>query len=59
MDPISRVLSRLEFMEEIWRDTCVLNAEQKKQLEDFLVEYNDEFAKNGFELVLTQNSGLN
>ena len=29
-------------------DTCVLNADQKRQLEEFLVEYHDVFAKHRF-----------
>ena len=31
-------------------DTCVLNTDQKRQLEDFLVEYHDAFAKRRFDV---------
>ena len=46
MDPKNNEAHKLEFLKKISRDTCVLNTDQKKQLEDFLVEYYDVFAKH-------------
>ena len=39
---------KLEFLKTFWWDTCVLNVDQKRQLQEFLVEYQDVFAKNCF-----------
>ena len=38
------------FWKKISWDTCVLNADQKRQLEEFLVEYHDVFAKHRFDV---------
>ena len=38
----------MEFSISFSWDACVLNGDQKRQLEDFLVEYHDVFAKHRF-----------
>ena len=48
MDPKNNDADELEFLKKFSRDTCVLNADQKRQLEEFLVEYHDVFAKHRF-----------
>ena len=45
MDPKNNDADKLEFLEKFLRDTCVLSADQKRQLEGVLVEYHDVFAK--------------
>ena len=42
--------NRLEFLKKFSWDTCVLNTDQKRQLEEFLVEYHDVFAKHCFDV---------
>ena len=49
MDPENNDADKLEFSKFSW-DTCVLNADQKRQLEEFLVEYLDVFAKHRFDV---------
>ena len=41
---------KLEFLEKISWDTFVLNADQERQPEEFLVEYHDVFAKHRFDV---------
>ena len=41
---------KLEFLKKFSWDTCVLNADQKRQLEEFLVKYHDVFAKHRFDV---------
>ena len=48
MDPISNDFWQKGLSKTI-RDNCVLNADWKKQLEDFLVQYYDMFAKPWFD----------
>ena len=50
MNPENNDADKLEFSKKISRDTCVLNADQKRQLEEFLVEYHDVFAKHRFDV---------
>ena len=50
MDPKSNDADKLEVLKKISWDTCVLNADQKRQLEEFLVEYHDVFAKHRFDV---------
>ena len=50
MDPKNNEADKLKFLEKISRDTYVLNVDQKKQLEEFLVEYHDVFAKHRFDV---------
>ena len=46
MDPKNNDIDKMEFLKKFSWDTFVLNADQKRQLEDFLVEYHDVFAKH-------------
>ena len=48
MDPKNNEADKLEFLRKFSWDTCVLNADPKRQLEEFLVEYHDVFAKHRF-----------
>ena len=41
---------KLDFLKKFSWDTCVLNFDQKRQLEEFLVEYHDVFAKRRLDL---------
>ena len=41
---------REAFLKQFKWDTCVLTAEQKQKLEEFLVEYHDVFAKHRFDV---------
>ena len=50
LDPKINEADKLEFLKKISRDTCVLNADQKRQFEEFLVEYHDVFAKHRFDV---------
>ena len=50
MDPKNNETDKLEFLKKFSWDTCVLNADQKRQLEEFLVEYHDVFAKHCFDV---------
>ena len=50
MDPKNNEGDKLEFSKKISWDTCVLNADAKRQLEEFLVEYHDVFAKYRFDV---------
>ena len=46
MDPKINDADKLEFFKNFSWETCVLNADQKKQHEEFSVEYHDVFAKH-------------
>ena len=50
MDPRINEADKLEFLKKLAWDTCVPNADQKRQLEEFLVEYHDVFAEHRFEI---------
>ena len=50
MDPKSNDADKLEFLEQFSLDTCLLIADQKRQLEEFLVEYHDVFDKHRFDV---------
>ena len=50
MDPKNNEANNVEFLKKISWDTCVLSADQKKQLEDFLVYYYGVLAKHCFEV---------
>ena len=50
MHPKNNEADKLEFLKKFSWDTCVLNADQKRQLEEFLVEYHDVFAKHSFDV---------
>ena len=50
MDPKIIDADSLEFWKKFSSDTCVLNADQKRQLGEFLVEYHDVFAKRRFDV---------
>ena len=50
MDPKNKETDKLEFLKNFSWDTCVLNADQKRQLVDFLVEYHDVLAKRRFDV---------
>ena len=49
-DPKNNEADKLEFLKKFSWATCVLNADQKRQPEDFLVEYHDVFAKHRFDV---------
>ena len=42
----------MELLKEFSLDTCVLNADQKRQLQKFSVEHHDMFAKDRFDVGL-------
>ena len=46
VDPKNNEAYKLEFLKKNSWDICVLNADQKRQLEESLVEYHDVFAKH-------------
>ena len=50
VDPKNNEADNLELLKKFSWDTCVLNSDQKRQLEEFLIEYNDVFAKHRFDL---------
>ena len=50
MDPRKNEADKVDFLKKFSWDTCVLNADQKRQLEEFLVEYHDVFAKHCFDV---------
>ena len=50
IDPKNIGADKIEFSKKCSWDTCVVNAEQKRQLEEFLFEYHDVFAKNCFDV---------
>ena len=50
MDPKNNEADKLEFLKKLSWDTFVLNADQKRQLDEFVVEYQDEFAKHRFDV---------
>ena len=43
---------KLELFKKFSWDICVLNADQKRQLEEFLIEYHEVFAKTRFDVGL-------
>ena len=50
LDPKNNEADKLEFLKNFSWDTCVLNADQKRQLEELPVEYHDVFAKQRFDV---------
>ena len=56
MDPKNNDADKLDFLKKFSWDTFVLNADQKRQLKDFLLEYHDVFAKHRFDVGC--NTGL-
>ena len=50
MDPKNNEADKLEFVKNFSCDTCVLKADQKRQLEEFPVEYHEVFAKHRFDV---------
>ena len=50
MDPKNNEANKMEFLKKFSWDTCVLNADQKRQREEFLVECHDVFAKQCFDV---------
>ena len=50
MDPQNGDSDKLELLKKLSWDTCVLNADQKRQLDEFLVEYHDFFGKQRFDV---------
>ena len=50
LDPKNIEADKLDFLKKILWDTCVLNVDQKRQLEEFLAEYHDVFAKHRFDV---------
>ena len=50
MDPKNNEADKLEFLKHFSWATRVLNADQKKQLEEFLVENDDVFPKHRFDV---------
>ena len=49
MNPQNNDADKLEFLKKLPWETCVISADQKRQFEDFLVEYHDVFAKHHFD----------
>ena len=50
MDPKINEADQLEFLIKFSGETRVLNTDQKRQLEEFLGEYHDFFAKHRFDV---------
>ena len=50
MDPKNNETDKLEFLRKFSWDTCVLNADQRRQLEEILFEYHDVFGKHCFDV---------
>ena len=50
MKPTENSHDRREFLKKFSWDTCALNNDQKEELEEFLVEYHDVFAKHRFDV---------
>ena len=50
MKPTENAHDRREFLKKFSWDTCVLSNDQKEELEEFLVEYHDVFAKHRFDV---------
>ena len=50
MDHKNIETDKLDFLKKFSWDTCFLNADQKRQLEEFLVEYHDVFAEHRFDV---------
>ena len=50
MDPKNNEADKLAFLKKFSWDTCFLNADQIRQLEEFLVEYHIVFAKHRFDV---------
>ena len=50
MDPKNNGADKLDFLKKFPWDTCDLNADQERQLEEFLVEYHVVFAKRCFDV---------
>ena len=50
MDPTNNESDKREILKKFSWETCVLNDDQKKKFEKFLVEYYDVFAKHRFDV---------
>ena len=50
MKPTENAHDRREFLKKFSWDTCVLSNAQKEELEEFLVDYHDVFAKHRFDV---------
>ena len=50
LNPKTNSHDREEFLKKFAWETCVLSADEKSKLEDFLVEYHDVFAKHRFDV---------
>ena len=50
LDPENNAADRIEFLNKFTWDTCVLSADEKSKVEDFLVDYHDVFAKHRFDV---------
>ena len=50
MNPKNNEADKLELLKKFSRDTCVLNTDQEKQLEGFVVKYHDVFPKHRFDV---------
>ena len=50
LNPKTNLHGRPEFLKKFAWDTCVLSADEKSKLEDFLVEYHNVFAKHRFDV---------
>ena len=50
MDPKINDSDKLDLLKKLSWDTCVLNADQKRQLEEFLVKYHNIFATQRFDV---------
>ena len=50
MKPTENSRDRREFLKKFSWDTCAINNDQKEDLEEFLVEYHDVFAKHRFDV---------
>ena len=50
MNPKTNVDDRNAFLKKFTWESCVLTADQKQKLEEFLIEYHDVFAKHRFDV---------
>ena len=50
MDPKNNEADKLKFLEKNSWDTCVLKADHKRQLEEYMVEYHNVFVKHRFDV---------
>ena len=50
MDPKNNEGDKLEYLKKISWQNCVIKIDQRRQLEEFLVEYHNVFAKHRFDV---------